>query len=159
MSACGLYRYALWRVWDDGLPICVFVMLNPSTADATDNDATISRCATRAAQLGFGGLWVVNLFAYRSTDRSVLKKVVDPVGPENDRAILEAAAKSKTVVCAWGKDGNLFGRAREVLGLLGRCGVSTVALAVNADGTPGHPLYLPYQAKPVPYACPVAPAG
>lgn len=152
LSPCGVYRYSLWRVWDETLPLCVFVMLNPSTADDVENDATITRCQERARRLGFGGLWVVNLFALRSKDRSALRRVSDPVGPANDDAILEAARKSKVVICAWGKDGNFKGRAVEVLELLKKVGVKVTALAVNGDGTPAHPLYLDYSLEPQPYA-------
>src|SRR4028119_2392792 len=78
------YRYALWRTWDAARPPVAFVLLNPSTADARRDDPTIRRCANFARTWGFGGLEVVNLFAFRATHPTDLKCAADPVGPQND---------------------------------------------------------------------------
>ena len=91
------YRYTLRRQWDDALPYCLFVMLNPSTADATQDDPTIRRCIGFTKAWGFGGLLVGNLFALRSTDPAALYHADDPVGPENDsclRTLRDEAALS-----------------------------------------------------------------
>ena len=149
-SACGRYRYSLWRRWDKSQPYCLFLMLNPSTADALDNDPTIERCERRARAMGFGGLHVVNLFAWRSTDPRALALADDPVGPANDRAIARAAKKAGQVICGWGNDGALLGRDAAVLALLRKFGVEPYALAVNKDGTPRHPLYVAYSVQPKP---------
>src|SRR5262245_38806703 len=53
---------------------CVFLMLNPSTADACELDPTVNECRKRALKLGAGVLEVVNLFALRSPYPSDLKK-------------------------------------------------------------------------------------
>lgn len=152
LSECRTYRYVLWRVWDSTKPPMVFVLLNPSTADEIEGDPTVARCVRRAIALGCGSLWVVNLFAYRSTKRAVLKTLPDPVGPGNDEFILAAARRAGEVVCGWGNDGKLLGRDQAVLGMLRSNGIKTMALAVNDDGTPGHPLYLPYALRPVEFA-------
>src|SRR5689334_20041621 len=67
LSPCGLYRYRLTRRWGDG-PALLFVMLNPSTADATEDDPTIRRCTGFAKREGMPAIEVVNLFAWRATD-------------------------------------------------------------------------------------------
>ncbi len=86
------YRYLLWRYWDLSKPPLTFIMLKPSTAGAVHNDdATVQRCEQRAASGGYGGLRVANLFALRSTDPAALYTTDDPIGPENDVAILDAA--------------------------------------------------------------------
>ena len=85
------YRYALWRVWDRSRGVCNFLLLNPSIADEVTNDPTSERCERRARRWGFGGLIVTNLFALCATDPAGLRRVADPIGPENDAAILEAA--------------------------------------------------------------------
>ena len=87
----------------------VFLMLNPSTADAIDNDPTVERCLRRALKMGFGGLMVCNTFAYRSTDPEKLYEVEDPVGPENDQIILARARSAGMVICGWGTHGALHG--------------------------------------------------
>lgn len=150
-SACMRYRYQLWRQWDASKEMAVFVMLNPSTADEIDNDPTVERCQRRAIQMGFGGLRVVNIFAYRSTDPVALYQQEDPVGPENDAAILDAAKGAGLVICAWGKHGNYKGRGLQVVQMLTDAGVQSHYLQLNQDGTPKHPLYVSYDLKPVPF--------
>lgn len=147
-SPCKQYRYKLWRQWDASLPCILFIMLNPSTATERQNDPTVERCQRRAEQMGFGTLGVCNLFAWRSTDPSVLPEVPDPIGPDNDRAILEASSRAGMVVCGWGRDGALAGRGMAVRAMLQDAGVKLHALALTKDGNPGHPLYLSYSLKP-----------
>lgn len=149
-SACGLYRYELERHWGDG-PLWMFLMLNPSTADETVNDPTVERCQRRATAAGAGGLLVGNLFALRSTDPRGLYTCADPVGPENDAALLAMGARADAIVLAWGVHGALRERGYEVCRLLVRAGLGHKlhALGITKDGAPRHPLYLPYTAAPV----------
>ena len=65
LSACGKYRYRLSRIWDDKKPLVLFIMLNPSTADAEQDDPTIRRCIAFAKNWGYGGFMAGNLFAFR----------------------------------------------------------------------------------------------
>lgn len=150
-SACRKYRYRLWRTWNEALPGMVFIMLNPSTADDVRNDPTVERCQRRATRLAYGSLQVVNLFAWRSTDKSVLPSLADPVGPDNDEAIAQACAGAGMVVCGWGNDGLLRHRWREVVTLLRAAAVPLHALAVTGKGQPQHPLYIGYDRKPEPW--------
>lgn len=151
ISDCGKYRYRLWRRWNEALPHLLFIMLNPSTADASKDDRTITRCIRKAYKLRYGGIEVVNLFAFRATDPDDLMQADEPIGTENDGAILSAVEEALDhggmVICAWG--GNAAGTPREkyVLDILN--GVPLFALRVNADGTPAHPLYLPESLDPV----------
>lgn len=151
ISPCGNYRYSLWRIWDKKLPLLGYVLLNPSTADAKQNDHTIQRLMERARRLGFGGIIVVNIFAYRSTDPSQLYRVQNPIGFENDKYIVSEMQRCPRVICGWGRHGKLLARDGAVLRLLYRAGVVPHALSVNFDGTPEHPLYLSYDVKPVIY--------
>src|SRR5687768_14824465 len=66
-SDCGTYRYNLTRLWDARLIRVCWVMLNPSTADQHEDDATIRRCIGFSRSWGAGALTVVNLFAFRAT--------------------------------------------------------------------------------------------
>lgn len=163
-SDCGRYRYTLRREWRPAggaipdpttgrfLRNAVFLMLNPSTADEFANDPTVERCERYAMSWGYGGLIVVNLFAYRSTDPRVLPDLVDPVGPENDSAILGAAISGDgTVLCAWGNHGGLNGRALTVAEYLVYRGIRLTCLGVNRTGHPVHPLYQPKDLRPRPY--------
>jgi hypothetical protein len=142
LSPGGSYRYLLSREWDEALPRCLFIMLNPSTADATQDDPTIRRCIGFAKAWGYGTLDVCNLFAWRATDPKALLKVADPVGPENDAHIRRAAAGAGLVVCAWGNHGMLMLRGKAVNDLLRREGIASSCLGVTGTGQPKHPLYL-----------------
>ena len=149
-SACRRYRYELWRRWDCRLPSICFIMLNPSTASEAANDPTVTRCQERARRLGYGSLFVGNIFAFRSTDPKLLYMESDPIGHDNDAAILSMALRSELVICGWGGHGDLRGRGKAVEKLLGNAGIDMRALKLNANGTPAHPLYLSYSLPPIP---------
>jgi hypothetical protein len=152
ISECQRFRYLLTRGWHGGTRSNLgFVMLNPSTADAESDDPTIRKCIGFAQQMGYCGIVVTNLYAYRATDPADLKRAGYPAGPEND-AYLERAAKNMsvdTMVCAWGAEARGMSRPTEVLSLLRKLGVKPHALALTKDGIPRHPLYLPYTSRPV----------
>lgn len=144
------YRYGLWRRWDDDLPRVAFILLNPSTATASCDDPTIRRCIRFAHDWGYGSVDIVNIFAFRSTDSKRLRFVRDPVGPQNDRHILRAVRRCRTVVAAWGVHGELHNRGDQIAETLRRRTALHV-LQCTRDGHPRHPLYLPACAKPVPW--------
>lgn len=140
LSACGRYRYRLTRRWGAD-PAVTFVMLNPSTADAVQDDRTIARCTSFARSAGGGGLDVVNLMGWRSTSPAALRAVPDPIGPANDcwiQAVVEENRPSP-VVLAWGA-GAAADRVQTVLRLL--TGHQLLCLGVTAAGHPRHPLYV-----------------
>jgi hypothetical protein len=114
----GCYRYSLWREWNLQAPVIAFIMLNPSTADATADDPTIRRCIRFAQVWGYGSLEVVNLFAYRATHLKDLRGAVDPIGEENDRYLQNAVQRVQTVLLAWGNWGSLQNRSATVMQLL-----------------------------------------
>jgi hypothetical protein len=153
ISACGRYRYVLTRQVGPGERAVTFVMLNPSTADAMKDDHTIRKCIGFARRWKCAKLTVLNLFAFRATKPSDMKKASDPVGPENrawfDRVL--AAPGDGLVVCAWGVHGAHLGQDRIVLGWLDRLGIRPHALAITKDGHPQHPLMLGYDAGLVPF--------
>lgn len=181
LSACGRYRYRLWRewrlhpkpalwdMWTDaaGQPIvdgageqlgepkaCIFIMLNPSTADGDQDDPTIRRCVGFAKAWGFDRLEVINLFAHRATDPKSLLALThddDPVGWENQTHVSRALTESPLgrLVCAWGAHGGHLQQDETMLGWLGD--VPRVALGLTAEGHPRHPLYVPYSATPLPF--------
>lgn len=150
ISECGTFRYWLRRQWDSALPTLAFIMLNPSTADADIDDPTIRKCIGFARRLGFGGIVVVNLFAFRATQPADLKRAGYPAGPENNQYIAMAAGAANQggrVVCAWGVNARKLSRPAEVLESLHRYGVTPHALKLTDDGVPWHPLMLPYSCE------------
>lgn len=153
-SPCRLYRYRLWRIWDERKPRVLFLMLNPSTADEFKNDPTIERCQRRAQAWGFGALEVANIFAYRATDPQALYNrqdaAFDPIGPSNNSAILNAALGCEMIVCAWGTHGALDRRGRDVLRLLTlkQQDDKLRHLGLTKCNNPKHPLYIGYSVQP-----------
>ena len=130
------YRYKLWRVWNPDRPTITFVMLNPTTADENVDDPTVKRCIGYAVSWRYGALYVLNLFALRSTDPIELTVSRDEsVGPGNDGHL---QAIRGDVVAAWGSWGRLYGRGQEVRSWLRdpRC------FGLTKAGQPLHPLYL-----------------
>lgn len=153
LSADRKYRYVLWRIWNKNLPLLGFILLNPSTADESKDDATVTRCVQRARETGFGGMVIVNLFAFRCTDPAELLEhsPTAMIGPGNDQHIWTQMRRCKQVICGWGRDGGYGARDAAVQALLLFADITPYALRVNADGTPGHPLYISYLTKPIPY--------
>jgi len=147
-SPCGRHRYDWYYRWADG-PCVMFIGLNPSRANGHRTDATVRRCIAYAKRWGFGAVRIVNLFSWIDTDPAAMKLAAEPVGPRNDRHIKARAADADLIVAVWGIHGSHFGRDRVVKRIFqGRL----YALAVNNDGSPSHPLYLPKDLRPFPYA-------
>lgn len=143
ISPCGNYRYKLGRFWDKSKPIVMFIMLNPSTADAKLDDPTIRRCINFAKSWGYGGLYVGNLFSFRSTDPKNILTCDNPIGEHNLHYLNEMSLKSSSIICAWGnstiiskilKKNKNYAPLKEINNLN--------YLELSKDGTPKHPLYL-----------------
>lgn len=146
-SPCGKYRYALTREGLGGHGTTVFIGLNPSTATAEEDDATIRRCIRFSKDWRSARYVMLNLFAWRSTNPRGLLKVEEPVGRENDQAFFDAVAGAERVIAAWGSHAFLKGilpaRAAHVVELLRSARVELYCLGTAKDGSPRHPLYLP----------------
>jgi hypothetical protein len=143
------YRYILRRTWDENLPKTCWICLNPSTADANTDDPTLHKIQTFCRLWGYGQATVVNLFAFRSKFPIFLHATPAPVGPMNDMWINQEATGADLVICAWGKEGWFMGRGAEVLSRIRTLGVTPMALKLNKDGSPQHPLYISLTAKPM----------
>lgn len=146
-STCRRWRYTLWRSWDERLPYCQFIGLNPSTADEVQDDPTVRRCIRFARDWGYGALCMTNAFAYRATDPGVMKVQPDPVGRANDRWLGEIAAAAGIVVAAWGVHGAHLDRDRQLAARLGKLH----CLGTTRDGHPRHPLYVRADTRPRPW--------
>jgi hypothetical protein len=158
ISECGRYRYRLWRLWDDERPVMVWVMLNPSTADADANDPTIRKCIGFAKQHHHGGIIVVNLFAYRATIPQEIGRLLrfgehDPIGHGNDEHIQWACSTPilATVVAGWGAMPFATARARQkaeqratTVSVMLRSKRNVKCFGKSKQGQPRHPLMLPY---------------
>jgi hypothetical protein len=155
LSPCGIYRYRLIRIWNQSIPVAVFVMLNPSFADMTINDPTIKRCMSFADRAGCGGIIVVNLYAFRATDPVDLERAWAPtrVGPDNDDHIATVVRSTQgPIIVAWGAHKLAPPRAQAVMRgpLIGhmdrvRC------LGKTKDGAPKHPVRLAANTPLIPW--------
>lgn len=149
ISPCGRYRYWLRRRWGDG-PLLGWVMLNPSTADAVVDDATIRRCIGFAKREGFGGIIVRNLFALRASDPRQLMLDEDPIGPRNAYHLSKCVGESMTVA-AWGADRAVKLAGPSLRTVRAAAAESLVCLGVTKGGAPKHPLRLRGDRPLVPY--------
>ena len=138
-SRCKLYRYQLTRRWDEGQGSCVFIGLNPSTANAEKDDPTIRRCMGFAHDWGFQSMTMVNLFAYRTPHPDLLKKSTEPVGPVNRRALKRALDSANCIVAAWGVHGDFAQQAHRLRPLFSN--YPLYCLGLTKQGQPAHPLY------------------
>jgi hypothetical protein len=145
LSDDRLYRYSLSRIWDSSLPTVMFIGLNPSTADETENDPTINRCIGFAKSWGYGGLVMTNLFAFRSTDPKILKSVKEPIGDKNNDWLIQLAKESKIIIAAWGTNGTLLNRDKEIKKLF----PTLYCLELSKENHPKHPLYLKKTKTPI----------
>lgn len=166
LSDCGRYRYRLTRDWStgptdlfasdreagSGTPrTMTFVMLNPSTADATEDDPTVRRCIGFANRESCTRLQIVNLFAWRATDPDDLFDLGNAgenvIGPDNDRHIRDAVRWSHVVVAGWGANVSrapwALARATRVRVLVDAESRRLRSLGLTKAGHPKHPLYLP----------------
>ncbi len=150
-SDCERYRYELTRIWDLSGKRAHFIMLNPSTATEVQNDPTVERCERRARALGFGAFRVTNIFAWRDTDPRAMRAAGDPVGPDNDAAILAGCDWADQVVCAWGTHGEHLNRGPQVERMLRAAGHALTHLGLSKLGHPKHPLYIGYAVQPQPW--------
>lgn len=150
ISPCGRYRYTLARIWDPSLPWVAFIGLNPSTADAVEDDPTLNRCIQYAKAWGYGGVRMVNLFAFRATSPDDMRAAADPVGPDNDLALQSVCEDAGLVVAAWGNYGSFHNRSQQVRAILN----GLHCLKVNKSGEPAHPLYQRKSALPEPLPAP-----
>ena len=153
-SADRRYRYLLIHRWEPELQErpCMLIALNPSIADESRLDNTLTRIRSFSTVAGFNVFYMVNLFALVSTDLRAMKRHPEPVGKDNDVHIHRIAAQFPTIYVAWGANGRHLERDREVLRLLAQLGrPDLLCFGTNKNGSPKHPLHLSGKLKPVIY--------
>ncbi len=138
-SNCGKYRYKLWRIWDENLPKVMCIGLNPSTANANKNDATIRNLIGMLTKLGYGGFYMMNLFAWISPKPNDLLTCIDAIGENNDKLKQVESICDEVIVC-WGDFKQAKSRINEVLPDY----PNAKCFGVNKSGTPFHPRALTY---------------
>lgn len=138
-SKCGKYRYKLWRIWNNDLPKAMCIGLNPSTANSIDDDPTIGNLKRILHTLGYGGFYMMNLFAWISEYPKHLLTCPDPIG-ENENKLKEVELLCDDVIVCWGNFKQAEERIKQVLPNYphAKC------FGVNKNGTPCHPLALMY---------------
>lgn len=145
-SKCRQYRYVLWRIWDESKPSVMFIGLNPSTANESNDDPTIRRVKRFAADWGYGGVYMMNLFAYISTDpKQLLFKSHEKIGYKNNNYLKEIAGKCDKIIFAWGSFIEAHERSKQIVNMFPK----GKALVINGDGSPRHPLYVKADTIPI----------
>lgn len=152
ISDCGKYRYLLRRSWDASKPGVLFVMLNPSTADAKVDDATIRSCIRLSKDMGYGSFEVVNLMAWRATDpKDLPTKPSEAMGGENPRTIEAAVCRNAAVICAWGAHPYASRFSGAVLDIIELNERRPMCFGKTKAGAPKHPLYIKSGTPLVPF--------
>jgi hypothetical protein len=142
----GPFRFALWRRWSER-PIAAWLMCNPSTADAEDDDPTIRRVRHFSTVMGCGGAIVVNLWPLRTPYPAELWKRIDAeltveADRRNREAIADAIGRSEVAFVAVGAEPwrRFPGTVKLALGAFQRPTVPHYVLGTTQDGAPLHPL-------------------
>ena len=109
ISNCSAYRYELHRAWDLDKPKVLFIMLNPSTADAIHDDATTIRCINYAKRWGFGSMMIGNIYPYRTKSPRELMAwktfgETYSVFKRNKQHVETMIDTAELIVCAWGSN-------------------------------------------------------
>ncbi len=163
ISDCGLYRYRLERDLGGMLagPTVAWIMVNPSTADATADDPTIRKVLGFSRRLGAGRIIVGNLFSDRATDIKALRTAADPVGIEGGDHLRRIMREADKVIVAWGPCAKLpkwlRNRWMEVVGIAEAHGIPLLCIGTAQDGHPLHPLMQGYDRPFVPWSAPLSP--
>lgn len=142
-SDCGMYRYSLWRIWDSSKPLVMCIGLNPSKATKVKNDPTIRRVIDLTKSAGFGGFYMMNLFAFITPYPKELKKCSDPIG-ENNKWMTEVTAKCQEVIFCWGAFNilSMVDRFRERVEFMIEMFPDAKCFGTTKGGEPRHPLML-----------------
>ncbi len=146
-SKCRRYRYVLRRNWNRQKPIVAFIGLNPSSANETSDDPTSRRCMGFANDWGYGGISLINLFAFCAHSPKSMMMAADPIGSENDRWIDRVISESDLVIAAWGNRGTFMDRANELHSRID----NMYCLKLTERGQPMHPLYVKADIIPIAY--------
>lgn len=159
ISACGLYRSRLDRKISDSGPVVAIPGVNPSTADALKNDATIRKDIGFGQRLGWGRIIKPNKFEFRATDVRELRSAHDPIGPNADEHLYEIFREADLVIPAWGPltklPKRLRGRWRRVVQIARDAGHETLwCFGTAKDGQPRHTLMLAYSTPLIPWVAP-----
>lgn len=154
-SRDGAYRYWLHRRNEHGKGWAVFLMLNPSIADAQRADPTMRRCREFSRMWDHAGFVIVNLFAAISTQPEALLEHDAPIGPENDRYIKSAVEMSRdggTFICGWGAHDFASPRVSEVMKMLRHVKrLKPMCLGYTKGRMPRHPLFVAGNVQPEPF--------
>lgn len=156
ISDDGLYRYTLTRQWDDGQCVA-WLCFNPSTADATEDDASIRKMVGFSKRWGYGRMVVLNLFAVRSRDpKAVGRMGVSAEGPLNDYWTIQSLRECRELICAWGcaqHAPNINKRIEHICNMIdSRCiPLKRNCLGYRQDDHPRHPLMLKYDTPREPF--------
>lgn len=146
----SMFRYLLWWVWDSTLPLWLYALLNPSTATHVKLDPTLTRCGERARRNGAGGFVVVNSGGIRETDSKVAVRLPDPIGPHNADWIRLVVPVCGMSIAGYGPMARKFGGDHLLRTIFRDLGTPLHHLGLSKEGIPKHPLYTPYDVKPIP---------
>ena len=134
----GKRRYRLWRIWEQEKPLLLYVLLNPSHADAQTDDRTVAKLIQFSKNWGYGGFYLGNIHSYITPDPKRLMHHLIPNETLNISHLKEMARKSEKVVLGWGNAGKLPEWLKQMIN-------QPYCFGTNQNGSPKHPLYISYK--------------
>jgi hypothetical protein len=166
ISDCGQFRYRLEREILTNLssgPVYAFFGINPSTADASLDDATVRKWRGFVSRWGGSRFIVGNVFAFRATDVKMLSQVPDPIGRLNNDYLKAIVAEADILVPCWGNSSKvpreLRLHLRWLMNQLRGAGKPLMTFGLSKSGDPMHPLMLGYDTQLVSLSEPRASIG
>ena len=140
----GDRRYQLWRIWDKNQPLLLYILLNPSNADAAVDDRTVLKLVQISKNLGYGGFYLGNLHSFITPYPSVLKYYIIMNDSLNLMHLKKMVEKCEKVVLGWGNSGHTPQWLRETV-------KQSYCFGLNQNNSPKHPLYLPFNSQLIPF--------
>lgn len=146
ISDCGKYRFQLSRIWDHTKSKVLFIMHNPSIADAEKSDPTMTRCVNFARKWGYGGIYIGNLSPYIATNPADLKNLssAELQPKENNEHVAIMMGLCSIHILA-------YGNPYRAMMIPDRTANDWHYLSLTKAGNPGHPLYLKSDLTPKPF--------
>ena len=138
----GEYRYKLSRIWEPTKNKILFIMINPSTANATEDDRTIKALLEITKKWpGYGGFYVGNLYPHITSRPAELRNMPypDDIRAINEKSIEEMASECSIVIYAWGTKGP-DERQKEPEWLRKIMNRDVCIIGLSVKGVPKHPL-------------------
>lgn len=102
ISKDGKHRYSQSRIWDKAKPMVTVITIYPGESDINKQDLTTMLIVNNCVELGFGGVYLVNLFSELGLTSKNKKKFAGAYDEKSDEVIRQCCELSEKVIFSWG---------------------------------------------------------